>query len=136
MVNNRSGYFVQHNRGKKGLCIDLKHPEGGEIIKALIPQVDVMVENYAPGVMARLGFGYESANSLNPRIVMCSISAFGQLGPLANEPGFDYLGAAYAGIVSMCGEPNGPPYVPMVALGDVSTGVHANPASCVRRCRR
>src|SRR5437870_9155947 len=89
MVNNRSGYFVQHNRGKKGLCIDLKHPEGGEIIKALIPQVDVMVENYAPGVMARLGFGYESANSLNPRIVMCSISAFGQRGPLANEPGFD-----------------------------------------------
>jgi crotonobetainyl-CoA:carnitine CoA-transferase CaiB-like acyl-CoA transferase len=130
MINNRSGYFVQHNRGKKGLCINLKHPEGSEIIRGLIPQVDVVVENYAPGVMERLGFGYEVVSSLNSGIVMCSISAFGQRGPLANEPGFDYLGAAYAGIVSMCGEPNGPPYVPMVALGDVSTGVHAMGAIC------
>ncbi len=130
IVNNRSGYFVQHNRGKKGLCIDLKHPEGREIIRGLIPQVDVLVENYAPGVMGRLGFDYSAVSSLNPAIVMCSISAFGQKGPLANEPGFDYLGAAYAGIVSMCGEPNGAPYVPMVALGDVSTGAHAMGAIC------
>jgi crotonobetainyl-CoA:carnitine CoA-transferase CaiB-like acyl-CoA transferase len=130
LVNNRSGYFVQHNRGKKGLCIDLKHPEGSEIIRGLIPQVDVLVENYAPGVMGRLGFDYAAVSALNPAIVMCSISAFGQLGPLANEPGFDYLGAAYAGIASMCGEPNGAPYVPMVALGDVSTGVHAMGAIC------
>jgi len=130
LVNNRSGYFVQHNRGKKGLCIDLKHPEGSEIIRGLIPQVDVLVENYAPGVMGRLGFDYAAVSALNPAIVMCSISAFGQRGPLANEPGFDYLGAAYAGIVSMCGEPNGAPYVPMVALGDVSTGVHAMGAIC------
>jgi len=130
VVNHRSGYFVQHNRGKKGLCIDLKHPEGGEIIRGLIPQVDVLVENYAPGVMGRLGFNYATVRGLNPAIVMCSISAFGQKGPLANEPGFDYLGAAYAGIVSMCGEPNGAPYVPMVALGDVSTGVHAMGAIC------
>ncbi len=130
IVNNRSGYFVQHNRGKKGLCIDLKHPEGSKIIRDLIPHFDVLVENYAPGVMERLGFGYEAVSALNPRIVMCSISAFGQRGPLANEPGFDYLGAAYAGIVSMCGEPNGPPYVPMVALGDVSTGAHAMGAIC------
>jgi crotonobetainyl-CoA:carnitine CoA-transferase CaiB-like acyl-CoA transferase len=69
-------------------------------------------------------------SSLNPAIVMCSISAFGQSGPLANEPGFDYLGAAYAGIVSMCGEREGAPYVPMVALGDVSTGAHAMGAIC------
>ena len=130
IVNNRSGYFVQHNRGKKGLCIDLKHPEGCDIIRGLIPQVDVVVENYAPGVMGRLGFDYAAVSSLNPAIVMCSISAFGQRGPLANEPGFDYLGAAYAGIVSMCGEPNGAPYVPMVALGDVSTGAHAMGAIC------
>ena len=130
VVNNRSGYFVQHNRGKKGLCIDLKHPEGSEIIKGLIPQVDVLVENYAPGVMGRLGFDYATVSELNPGIVMCSISAFGQRGPLANEPGFDYLGAAYAGIVSMCGEANGAPYVPMVALGDVSTGAHAMGAIC------
>jgi crotonobetainyl-CoA:carnitine CoA-transferase CaiB-like acyl-CoA transferase len=80
--------------------------------------------------MGRLGFDYAAVSSLNPAIVMCSISAFGQSGPLASEPGFDYLGAAYAGIVSMCGEPNAAPYVPMVALGDVSTGVHAMGAIC------
>jgi crotonobetainyl-CoA:carnitine CoA-transferase CaiB-like acyl-CoA transferase len=130
LANGRSGYFVQHNRGKKGLCIDLKHPEGQEIIRGLIPQVDVLVENYAPGVMRRLGFDYPAVSAWNPAIVMCSISAFGQKGPLASEPGFDYLGAAYSGIVSMCGEPDGAPYVPMVALGDVSTGAHAMGAIC------
>jgi crotonobetainyl-CoA:carnitine CoA-transferase CaiB-like acyl-CoA transferase len=130
LVDGRSGYFVQHNRGKKGLCIDLKHPEGLEIIQGLIPQCDVLVENYAPGVMGRLGLDYPAVSAMNTAIVMCSISAFGQKGPLANEPGFDYLGAAYAGIVSMCGEPGAAPYVPMVALGDVSTGAHAMGAIC------
>jgi len=130
MVNGRSGYFVQHNRGKKDMCVDLKHPEALAIMKALIPQVDVMVQNYAPGVIGRLGLGYEVVSKINPRIVMCSISAFGQTGPLAHEPGYDYLGAAYAGVVSMCGEPGGPPYVPMIALGDVSTGAHAMGAIC------
>jgi crotonobetainyl-CoA:carnitine CoA-transferase CaiB-like acyl-CoA transferase len=63
LTNGRSGYFVQHNRGKKGLCIDLKHREGQEIIRGLIPQVDVVVENYAPGVMGRLGFGYPAVSA-------------------------------------------------------------------------
>jgi crotonobetainyl-CoA:carnitine CoA-transferase CaiB-like acyl-CoA transferase len=130
IVNGRSGYFVQHNRGKKDICVDLKRPEGLAIIKELIPRMDVLVQNYAPGVIGRLGLDYETVSAINPQIVMCSISAFGQSGPLANEPGFDYLGAAYAGIISMCGEPDGAPYVPMVALGDVSTGVHAMGAIC------
>jgi len=130
IVNGRSGYFVQHNRGKKDMCVDLKRPEGLAIIKELIPQMDVLVQNYAPSVIGRLGLDYETVSAINPKIVMCSISAFGQSGPLANEPGYDYLGAAYAGIASMCGEPDGAPYVPMVALGDVSTGVHAMGAIC------
>jgi crotonobetainyl-CoA:carnitine CoA-transferase CaiB-like acyl-CoA transferase len=128
--DGRSGYFVQHNRGKKGICIDLKHPDACAIIRQFMPKMDVLVENFAPGVIGRLGFDYEAVSSINPAIVMCSISAFGQSGPLANEPGFDYLGAAYAGIVSMCGERDGAPYVPMVALGDVSTGAHAMGAIC------
>jgi len=90
----------------------------------------VLVENYAPGVIGRLGLDYETVKSINPKIVMCSISAFGQTGPLANEPGFDFLGASYAGIVSMGGEPGGAPYVIMTALGDVSTGAHAMGAIC------
>ncbi len=123
--DGRSGYFVHHNRGKLSLCIDAKHPAGLAILKALVAKVDVVVENFAPGVIARMGLDWETVHSVNPRAVMCSVSAFGQTGPLASQPGFDALGAAYAGITSMSGEPEGPPYVAHAAIGDVSTGAHA-----------
>jgi crotonobetainyl-CoA:carnitine CoA-transferase CaiB-like acyl-CoA transferase len=129
-VNGRSGYFVQHNRGKKDLCLNAKTPEGLQILKGLVKKVDVLVENYAPGVIGRLGLGYDVVSQLNPRLVMCSISAFGQTGPLAHEPGFDWVGAAYSGITSMGGEKDGSPVFPMVAIGDVSTGAHAMGAIC------
>jgi len=90
----------------------------------------VLVENYAPGVIGRLGLSYEVVKDINPRVVMCSISAFGQEGPLSHEPGFDWVGAAYSGVTSMGGEKDGPPLFPMVALGDVSTGAHAMGAVC------
>jgi crotonobetainyl-CoA:carnitine CoA-transferase CaiB-like acyl-CoA transferase len=128
--DGRSGYFVQHNRGKKGICVDVKHPDGLKLIKEIIPQMDVIVENFAPGVVGRLGLNYTTVKELKPSIIMCSISAFGQTGPLANAPGFDTLGAAYAGITSMGGEPGGPPYVTHAAIGDVSTGAHAALAIC------
>ncbi len=129
-IKGRSGYFVQHNRGKKDVCLNAKTPEGLQILKGLVEKVDVLVENYAPGVIGRLGLGYEVVSQLNPRLVMCSISAFGQEGPLAHEPGFDWVGAAYSGITSMGGEKDGPPLFPMVAMGDVSTGAHAMGAIC------
>jgi crotonobetainyl-CoA:carnitine CoA-transferase CaiB-like acyl-CoA transferase len=128
--NDRSGYFVQHNRGKKSICVDVKNPAGLALIKGLMPQMDVLIENFDPGIIGRLGLDYQVIKALNPRIVMCSLSAFGQTGPLANEPGFDTLGAAYAGITSMGGEAEGPPYVPQAAIGDVSTGAHAALAIC------
>jgi crotonobetainyl-CoA:carnitine CoA-transferase CaiB-like acyl-CoA transferase len=136
MVQGRSGYYVQHNRGKKGICIDAKKPEGLAVLKELVKNVDVLVENYAPGVIGRIGLDYEIVKALNPRIVMCSISAFGQTGPLSREPGFDWLGAAYSGITSMGGEPDGPPLFTMVAMGDVSTGVHAMGAVCAALLHR
>lgn len=123
--NGRSGYYIQQNRGKKSLCIDARHPKGQEIIKNLIKQVDVVVENFSPGTIARLGFGYDVVKEINPRVVMCSISALGQTGPLANVPGYDYIGQAYAAVTYMIGDPNGAPSFPMLGLGDVSTGVHA-----------
>ncbi|HJU28648.1 MAG TPA: CoA transferase [Candidatus Binataceae bacterium] len=125
MRDGRSGYFVQHNRGKQSLCVDLKRPEAAELIRELIRKVDVLVQNYAPGVIGRMGFDYESVSALNPRIVMCSISGFGQTGPLAHLTGYDGCGQAVSGFTSMCGEPGEAPYLPMVALGDVSTGAHA-----------
>jgi crotonobetainyl-CoA:carnitine CoA-transferase CaiB-like acyl-CoA transferase len=122
--DGRSGYYVQQNRGKKSLCLDLKHPAGAAIIKELIPKFDVLVENYAPGVIGRLGFDYKVVKTLNPKIIMCSISTFGQNGPLATRPGYDFIGCAYSGVLSMIGEPDRLPVLPQVGVGDISTGVH------------
>ncbi|MGH7934141.1 MAG: CaiB/BaiF CoA transferase family protein [Candidatus Binataceae bacterium] len=123
--DGRSAYYVQQNRGKKGLCLNLKNPAAGAIIRELIPKVDIVVENFAPGVVGRLGFGYEVVSALNPKIIMCSISTFGQTGPLANRPGYDFIGCAYSGVLSMIGDPDCLPVLPQVGVGDVSTGVHA-----------
>lgn len=123
--DGRSAYYIQQNRGKKSLCVDVKTPSGLEIIRALIPKVDVMIENYAPGVIGRMGLGYDTVRGLNPKIVMCSISSLGQSGPLAQRPGYDTVGAAYAGVVDMCGYPDRAPVFPALGIGDVSTGVHA-----------
>jgi crotonobetainyl-CoA:carnitine CoA-transferase CaiB-like acyl-CoA transferase len=123
--DQRSAYFVQQNRGKMSLCVDMKTAAGKALVRDLIPKVDVLVQNYAPGVIARMGFDYENVSKLNPKIIMCSVSTFGQTGPLAPDPGYDFIGQAYAGVTSLSGEEDGPYYPPALALGDVSTGVHA-----------
>ncbi len=123
--DNRSAFFIQQNRGKESLCVDLRKPEGIALIKQLVPKIDVVVENFAPGVIANMGLGYDVLKALNPGLVMCSISALGQTGPLADDVGFDFIGQAYAGITALIGEEAGPPYMPMVAIGDVSAGAHA-----------
>ncbi|MGO9266924.1 MAG: CaiB/BaiF CoA transferase family protein [Candidatus Binataceae bacterium] len=122
--NQRSGYFVQQNRGKLSLCLDPRTEAGKQIIRDLIPKVDVLVENFAPGVIARMGFDYAAVRQLNPKIIMCSVSTFGQQGPLSEDPGYDFMGQAYAGVTSLSGEEGGPHFPPMLAIGDVSTGVH------------
>ncbi len=91
----------------------------------MIPKIDVVVENFAPGVIAEMGFGYEALKKINPRIIMCSISVAGQTGPLSYKPGYDYMGAALAGITDQLGEPDRAPIVPPMAIGDISTGVAA-----------
>jgi crotonobetainyl-CoA:carnitine CoA-transferase CaiB-like acyl-CoA transferase len=125
MRDGRSAYYVQQNRGKRSLCLDLRNPAAAAIIRELIPKIDVLVENFAPGVIGRLGFDYEAVRALNPKIIMCSISTFGQNGPLANRPGYDFIGCAYSGVLSMIGERDGAPSLPQVGVGDISTGVHA-----------
>jgi len=122
--NQRSGYFVQQNRGKLSVCIDPRAEAGKAIIAGLIAKVDVVVENFAPGVIKRLGFDYAQVRKLNPKIIMCSVSTFGQEGPLSNDPGYDFMGQAYAGVTSLSGEEGGAHFPPMLAIGDVSTGVH------------
>jgi len=94
--SSQSTYYFQHNHSKKSLAVDIKQDRGRALVHALIPKIDVVVENFAPGVMARAGLGYEELSRINPRLIMCSISLAGQTGPLSNKPGFDYMGAAYA----------------------------------------
>jgi CoA:oxalate CoA-transferase len=122
---SQSTYYFQHNHSKKSLAVDIKQERGRDLVYALIPKVDVVVENFAPGVMARAGLGYEKLSAINPKLIMCSISLAGQSGPLSDKPGFDYMGAAYAGITSCIGETDrGPAQLPM-AMSDSSTGVTA-----------
>ena len=123
--DGRSAYFVQQNRGKESLCIDVKHETGLAVLKDLVKKVDVVLENFAPGVMKNIGIDWPVVKRLNPQVIMCSISALGQTGPLAHLPGIDYIAQAYAGVTDLIGEPDGPPSLPMLAMGDVMTGVHA-----------
>jgi CoA:oxalate CoA-transferase len=121
----QSTYFAQHNHSKKSLAIDLKNLRGQDLIKKMLPKIDVLVENFAPGAIARMGLSYEIVKEINPRLIMCSISMAGQSGPLSQQPGFDYMASAYAGITSQIGEPDqGPVQVP-IAMGDSATGVAA-----------
>ena len=128
--NGRSGYHVQQNRGKKSLFVDGKHPEGRELLLDLVEQVDVLVENFAPGAVGRLGLGWDVVSARNPRLVMCSISAFGQTGPLAQLPGYDPIAQAYTGTMHMVGERTGSPAMMAFSPGDVLTGVHGLAGVC------
>jgi crotonobetainyl-CoA:carnitine CoA-transferase CaiB-like acyl-CoA transferase len=136
--DRRSAYNVQQNRGKKSVCVDLKTPAGLAIVKGLLPKVDVLAENFSVGVMERLGLGYKTVKSFNPGIVMCSISSFGQTGPLSSKVGFDFIAASYAGVLNMIGSPDGPPVLPGLSLGDclaAITGVGAITAALLYRER-
>jgi crotonobetainyl-CoA:carnitine CoA-transferase CaiB-like acyl-CoA transferase len=122
--NDRSLYYIQQNLGKKSVCVNLRDPRGMAIVAALVPKADVVVENFKPGTMAKMGLGYERLREMRKDIILCSISALGQSGPLARLPGYDFIAQAYSGVTSMIGEANGTPYIPLVAVGDVNTGVH------------
>ena len=116
--------FAHLNRNKESLVLDLKSAKGREICLALLRQSDVFVENFRPGTAARLGLGHEALRALNPRLVYCSISAFGQSGPYVDKPGFDTLGQAVSGLLSLLTDP-GEPKVMGMALSDYVTGLSA-----------
>ena len=120
----RSGYFVQQNRGKKSLCLDWQHPEALEILRTLVAKVDVVVENYGPGVLQKRGLDYEALKQINPRVIMASLSAFGRNSPLAHKTGYDMIAQAFSGLMHMTGEPDGHPTFVGIGIADVGTGVH------------
>jgi len=123
--NRRSGSFIQQNRGKRDICVDLSTDEGVTIVKALVGEIDVVVENFTPGVMARRGLDYDSLCELNPDLIMASVSGFGQTGTMSSRPTFDFIAQAYSGMMHVTGHPDGPPLFVGAGLGDTNAGVHA-----------
>ncbi len=124
-VGEESAYFLSINRNKESLTLDLKQPEAKRILEQLLDRADVVVENFRPGTMDRLGFGYEAVAARWPRIVYCSISGFGQTGPRRDQPGYDAVIQAEAGLMSVTGEADGPPLRLGVAIADIVSGMFA-----------
>jgi crotonobetainyl-CoA:carnitine CoA-transferase CaiB-like acyl-CoA transferase len=122
--NGRSGYFVQQNRGKKSLCLDFDKPAALEVIRELARKVDIVVENFGPGVMQKRGLDYESLSKLNPRLIMASLSAFGRQSPLSHKTGYDMIAQSFSGLMHMTGDPDGPPTFVGIGIADVGSGVH------------
>jgi len=122
--DGESHYFLSVNRGKKSIVVDLKTEAGLALARDLAAKSDVLIENYRPGVMDRLGLGYEALAALNPRLIYCSISGFGMTGPLRDQPSFDIVMQALSGALSVNGEPGRAPLKLGIPLGDLVGGIN------------
>lgn len=125
LTDGCSENFASLNRNKRSVTLDLKKAEDADTLRALVRDAEVLVENNRPGVMQRLGLGYEALAAINPALIYCSISAYGQTGPRAGEGGFDLTVQAMSGIMSVTGEPGGAPVKCGVPLADFSAGLYA-----------
>ena len=117
--------FLNMNRNKRSITLDLKSEAGRQVFYRLAQTADVIVENYRPGVMKKLGIDYETISTINPRIIYASISGFGQTGPWADRPGFDLIAQAATGIMSITGHPDGPPAKSGVPVADIGCSLFA-----------
>ncbi len=125
VVQDRSGYFPLLNRNKKSLALNMATQEGREVMRRLVLWGDVLVENFRPGVMARLGFDNEHIKSINPRMIVVAVSGFGQTGPYSQRAGFDFVVQAMVGGMSLTGDPDGPPVLAGGVLMDTIGGLYA-----------
>ncbi len=124
-VGGEATYFMSVNRGKKSLTLNMKHAEGKGILRRLLEGADVLLENFRPGTLERLGFGYAAVRGLNPRLVYCSISGFGESGPEAGRPGYDLIVQGESGIMDITGFPDGPPVKVGNSIADLAAGTMA-----------
>lgn len=120
VINGESAYFMNLNRNKRGMTLDLKSQKGKEIFRKLVKRSDIVLENFRPGVMERLGLGYEELKKINPAIVYGAVSGFGQYGPYSSRAGYDIVGQAMSGLMSTTGWPDTPPTRSGTAISDVS----------------
>ncbi len=124
-AKGRSAYYLSINRNKRGIALDLKHPDGRQIAQQLAAQAHIVVENFRVGGMASFGLGFEDVRALNPAVVYASITGFGQTGPYAERPGYDFAIQAMSGLMAITGEPDGIPNKVGVAVSDVFAGMFA-----------
>ena len=124
-VKGESAAFMILNRNKRGIAVNLKTPGGLEVVKRLLADADVVTENYRKGTLEKLGLGYEVLKDLNPRLVYCAISGYGRTGPYADKGGFDLIAQGFAGLMSVTGEPGGPPVKAGTPIADINAGIFA-----------
>ncbi|PYN23695.1 MAG: formyl-CoA transferase, partial [Candidatus Rokuibacteriota bacterium] len=124
-VEGESTYFMSVNRNKKSVTLNLKAPEGRRILEALVRKSDVLLENFRTGTMEKLGFGYRALSRLNPRLVYCSVSGFGESGPEAHRAGYDLVIQAESGVMDLTGFPDGPPVKVGNSIADLVAGMSA-----------
>jgi crotonobetainyl-CoA:carnitine CoA-transferase CaiB-like acyl-CoA transferase len=137
-----SAYYLSCNRGKKSITLDISKPEGQQIVRGLAAKCDVLIENYKVGTLARYGLAYEQLREVNPRLIYCSITGFGQSGPYAPRPGYDFVFQGMGGLMSITGErdelPGGGPMKVGIAITDILTGMYASLAitAAIAHCER
>jgi len=124
-LDGKSLYFLSINRGKESLALNLKTEEGKAILKELVQKVDILVENFRPGTMEKLGLGYETLKAVNPKIIYAAVSGFGHTGPDSLKPAYDILAQAMGGIMSITGWPDTPPTRVGMSLGDITAALYA-----------
>jgi crotonobetainyl-CoA:carnitine CoA-transferase CaiB-like acyl-CoA transferase len=135
-VGGTSAYFHQYNRNKKSVSVDFRSPDGLEIVKQLVLWADVVIENFRPGVMEKMGLHYDDVMRQNPRCIYVSISGFGQNGAASQRPGFNTIAEAFSGAMSITGDPQGSPMMSGYFTADHSTGLYANIATLLALSHR
>lgn len=128
--DGQSGYFLQQNMGKRGICVDVRDPRGADMMMRLVATADVFVENYRPGALEKLGLGYGALSARNPRLVYCSVSAYGHTGPDSKRPGFGLIAEAKSGAMAQLGTEGEPPPLLRIPIADMYAGMHGVSAIC------
>ena len=124
-IHGESAAFMILNRNKRGIAVNLKKAGGLEVVKRLLADADVVTENYRKGTLEKLGLGYDVLEKLNPRLIYCAVSGYGRTGPYAGKGGFDLIAQGFAGIMSITGEPGGPPAKSGTSIADINAGILA-----------